>query len=39
MALAGAGILVQSFVKIVGAETGVRDPEYILVGLAAVAVR
>ena len=30
--LSGTGILVRSFVKIVGAETGVRDPEHILVG-------
>jgi putative ABC transport system permease protein len=30
--LSGAGILVRSFVRIVGAETGVRDPEHILVG-------
>jgi putative ABC transport system permease protein len=30
--LSGAGILVRSFVNIVGAETGVRDPEHILVG-------
>jgi hypothetical protein len=30
--LSGAGVLVRSFVTIVGAETGVRDPEQILVG-------
>jgi putative ABC transport system permease protein len=30
--LSGAGVLVRSFVTIVGAETGVRDPEHILVG-------
>ena len=30
--LSGAGVLVRSFVNIVGAETGVRDPERILVG-------
>ncbi len=30
--LSGAGVLVRSFVSIVGAETGVRDPEHILVG-------
>ena len=30
--LSGAGVLIRSFVKIVGAETGVRDPEHILVG-------
>ncbi len=33
MLLSGAGILVRSFVNIVGAETGVRDPERILLGL------
>jgi putative ABC transport system permease protein len=31
--LSGAGVLVRSFVKIVGADTGVRDPEKVLVGL------
>ena len=31
--LSGAGVLVRSFVKIVGADSGVRDPEKILVGL------
>ncbi|HWW82404.1 MAG TPA: FtsX-like permease family protein, partial [Vicinamibacterales bacterium] len=30
--LSGAGVLVRSLVNIVGAETGVRDPEHILVG-------
>jgi putative ABC transport system permease protein len=30
--LSGAGVLVRSFVTIVGAETGVRDPDRILVG-------
>jgi putative ABC transport system permease protein len=30
--LSGAGVLVRSFVKIVSAETGVRDPERVLVG-------
>jgi putative ABC transport system permease protein len=30
--LSSAGVLVRSFVAIVGAETGVRDPEQILVG-------
>jgi putative ABC transport system permease protein len=30
--LSGAGVLVRSFDNIVGAETGVRDPETILVG-------
>jgi putative ABC transport system permease protein len=30
--LSGAGVLVRSFVNIVNAETGVRDPERILVG-------
>jgi putative ABC transport system permease protein len=30
--LSGAGVLVRSFGTIVGAETGVRDPEQILVG-------
>ena len=30
--LSGAGVLVRSFVNIVGAETGVRDPDRILVG-------
>ncbi|MEO8681885.1 MAG: FtsX-like permease family protein, partial [Vicinamibacterales bacterium] len=30
--LSGAGVLVRSFVNIVGAETGVRDPGRILVG-------
>jgi putative ABC transport system permease protein len=31
--LAGAGVLVRSFSNIVGAETGVRSPESVLVGL------
>jgi len=31
--LAGAGVLVRSFSNIVGAETGVRNPESVLVGL------
>jgi putative ABC transport system permease protein len=31
--LSGAGVLMRSLVKIVSAETGVRDPEDILVGL------
>lgn len=31
--LSGSGVLIRSFVKIVGAETGVRDPEHVLVGL------
>ena len=30
--LSGAGVLVRSFVAIVSAKTGVRDPEHILVG-------
>ena len=30
--LSGAGALVRSFVAIISAETGVRDPEHILVG-------
>jgi len=30
--LSGAGVLVRSFVKIVSAETGVREPEHVLVG-------
>jgi predicted permease len=30
--LSGAGVLVRSFVNIVGADSGVRDPESILVG-------
>lgn len=30
--LSGTGVLVRSFMKIVGAETGVRDPDRILVG-------
>jgi putative ABC transport system permease protein len=30
--LSGAGVLVRSFVTIVGADSGVRDPEQILVG-------
>ena len=30
--LSGAGVLVRSFVTIVSAETGVRDPDHILVG-------
>ena len=30
--LSGAGVLVRSLVKVVGAETGVRDPEHLLVG-------
>jgi len=30
--LSGAGVLVRSFVAIVSADTGVRDPEHILVG-------
>jgi putative ABC transport system permease protein len=30
--LLGAGVLVRSFENIVGADTGVRDPEHILVG-------
>ena len=30
--LSGAGVLVRSFVKIVSAETSVRDPENVLVG-------
>ena len=34
--LSGAGVLVRSFVKIVGADTGVRDPEKILVGMIRV---
>ncbi|HEY2150044.1 MAG TPA: ABC transporter permease [Vicinamibacterales bacterium] len=32
MLLAGTGVLVRSFLTIVGAPTGVRDPEHILVG-------
>jgi putative ABC transport system permease protein len=31
--LAGAGVLIRSFIHIVAAETGVRDPQRILVGL------
>lgn len=31
--LSGAGVLMRSFVKIVNAETGVRDPEHVLSGL------
>lgn len=31
--LMGAGVLVRSFAKIVGADPGVRDPEQVLVGL------
>jgi putative ABC transport system permease protein len=31
--LSGAGVLVRSFMAIVGAETGVHDPDHILVGL------
>lgn len=31
--LSGAGVLVRSFMTIVGAETGVRDAEHVLVGL------
>jgi predicted permease len=31
--LMGAGVLVRSFEKIVGADTGVREPEHIAVGL------
>lgn len=30
--LSGAGVLVRSLANIVGAETGVRDPEHVLVG-------
>jgi putative ABC transport system permease protein len=30
--LSGAGVLVRSFEKIVGADTGVHDPEHVLVG-------
>ncbi len=37
--LSGAGVLVRSFVNIVGAETGVRDPDRILVGSTAIAIR
>ncbi len=31
--LGGAGVLARSFVAIVGAETGIRDPERVVVGL------
>jgi putative ABC transport system permease protein len=31
--LSGAGVLMRSFVNIVGADTGVRDPERVMVGL------
>jgi putative ABC transport system permease protein len=31
--LSGSGVLIRSLVQIVGAETGVRDPEHVLVGL------
>jgi predicted permease len=34
--LSGAGVLVRSFVTIVTAETGVRDPEQILTGMLAL---
>lgn len=30
--LSGAGVLVRSFMTLVGAETGVRDPEHVLMG-------